>query len=262
MRKLTVSEKNGDIQVSEHQSEEWHTKDGINIDFILNKKNMPRREYLQQVSDFSENIEWIKKEGEYYNFQLNKIKEDFSIFSNCSWMKGEAQLKPEIEDGISETETIVSFSITEEEISKNYPKKIFLSHKGANKPLVREYCSLLKELGFDPWLDEDAMVAGSNLNREILAGFKDSCAAVFFITPEFKDEYFLAEEIDYAIDEKRNKRDKFAIITLALGESGEKHIIPELLNKYVYKEPATHLEGFREVIRALPLSSGEKKWKK
>jgi hypothetical protein len=74
------------------------------------------------------------------------------------------------------------------------PMRIFLSHKGFNKPLVREFATTLSMLGFEPWLDEDAMPAGTNLERGILKGFVDSCAAVFFVTPEFKDEDFLATQ--------------------------------------------------------------------
>jgi hypothetical protein len=59
------------------------------------------------------------------------------------------------------------------------PMKIFLSHKGADKPRIRNYHDTLKLLGFDPWLDEDAMTAGTNLQRGILQGMADSCAAVF-----------------------------------------------------------------------------------
>jgi hypothetical protein len=72
------------------------------------------------------------------------------------------------------------------------PMKIFLSHKSADKPLVRQYKHLLVELGFDPWLDEDAMQAGAELERSLLKGFADSCAAVFFVTPNYKDENYLA----------------------------------------------------------------------
>jgi len=34
------------------------------------------------------------------------------------------------------------------------PMKIFLSHKGTDKPRIRNYHETLKLLGFDPWLDE------------------------------------------------------------------------------------------------------------
>jgi hypothetical protein len=138
------------------------------------------------------------------------------------------------------------------------PMKIFLSHKGADKPLVREYKQTLQLLGFDPWLDEDAMHAGVELERGILKGFKDSCAAVFFITPSFKDEKFLASEVNYAISEKRSKGDRFAIITIVFGAGG---VVPDLLRTYVWKEPKGDLEALREIVRALPVRVGTVYWK-
>jgi hypothetical protein len=141
------------------------------------------------------------------------------------------------------------------------PMKVFLSHKTADKPLVRQFKQLLVELGFDPWLDEDAMSAGTELERALLKGFADSCAAVFFITPNFKDEDYLASEVDYAIGEKRKKGDKFQIITLVLSDDGRTGAVPELLRRYVYKEPATHLQAFHEVLKALPLQVGAPYWR-
>lgn len=136
--------------------------------------------------------------------------------------------------------------------------KIFLSHKGADKPLIREFKQTLHALGFDPWLDEDAMHAGTELERGILKGFKDSCAAVFLITPHFKDEGYIASEINYAIAEKRTKGERFAIITIVLGTGG---VVPDLLRTYVWKEPKGELEALREILRALPVRAGAIYWK-
>jgi hypothetical protein len=47
------------------------------------------------------------------------------------------------------------------------------------------------------------MSAGDDLERSLLKGMNDSCAAVFFITPNYIDDNFLATEVDYAIAEKR-----------------------------------------------------------
>ncbi len=141
------------------------------------------------------------------------------------------------------------------------PMKVFLSHKGTDKPLVREFKQALELLGFDPWLDEDAMQAGAELERSLIKGFRDSCAAVFFVTPSYIDENYLASEVDYAIQEKRNKGDKFSIITLVLGEGDSKGTVPELLHRYVWKEPKSDLEAFREVIKALPVQTGDVYWK-
>ncbi|MDO8810924.1 MAG: toll/interleukin-1 receptor domain-containing protein [Gallionella sp.] len=141
------------------------------------------------------------------------------------------------------------------------PMKIFLSHKGADKPLVREFKNTLELLGFDCWLDEDAMSAGTELERGLLQGFADSCAAVFFVTPKYADENFLASEVDYAIQEKRKKGDKFSIITLVFQEGANKGKVPELLHRYVWKEPATHLEALREIVKALPIQVGDAYWR-
>ncbi|MBT9132796.1 MAG: hypothetical protein DDT33_01325 [Firmicutes bacterium] len=135
------------------------------------------------------------------------------------------------------------------------PMRIFLSHKGADKPMVREFKRTLEELGFDPWLDEDA-AAGVELERAILQGFKDSCAAVFFVTPNFQDEQYLSTEVNYAIQEKRAKGERFSIVTIVFSEGPNKGVVPDLLKQYVWKEPNSQVEAFREIIRAIPIKVG------
>jgi hypothetical protein len=134
------------------------------------------------------------------------------------------------------------------------PNRIFLSHKGTDKPLVREFFQTLQLIGLNPWLDEDAMTAGVPLERSLLKGIKESCAAIFFITSRFQDDKFLATELDYAIAEKREKGEGFTIITLLFRDpEGKIGAIPELLRRYVWKEPKTELEALRDILRALPL---------
>jgi hypothetical protein len=136
--------------------------------------------------------------------------------------------------------------------------KIFLSHKSVDKPLVNRYYVALKEVGFAPWLDEPSMAAGANLERELLRGFEESSAAVFFITENFKDEMYLATEVEYAVMQKRKKGKKFAIITLIYSNAGP---VPNLLTPYIYKEVESDLIGFFELVRALPLELGPVRWK-
>ncbi|MBU3185683.1 toll/interleukin-1 receptor domain-containing protein [Clostridium estertheticum] len=135
--------------------------------------------------------------------------------------------------------------------------KIFLSHKGIDKSKVRDFKNTLELIGFEPWLDEDAMNAGVELERGIKQGFTDSCAAVFFVTPNFVDESYLSSEVNYAIMEKRKKKEKFSIITLVFEENGVNGTVPELLEPYVWKVPKTDLEAIREIIKALPLRIGD-----
>ena len=107
-------------------------------------------------------------------------------------------------------------------------KRIFLSHKGTDKGMVIDFKETLDLLGYKPWVDDAAMPAGTELERGLLKGMEESCAAVFFITPSFVDEGFLQTEINYAIREKRNKGDRFAIITLRFSNS-DTTVIPVLL---------------------------------
>lgn len=136
--------------------------------------------------------------------------------------------------------------------------KIFLSHKSVDKPLVTRYYTALKSIGFDPWLDESDMPAGSNLEREVLRGFEESCAAVFFITANFTDERYLAAEVDYAVMQKRRKDKKFSIITLRYANAAQ---VPGLLQPFIYKDIQNDLDGLRELVRALPLEHGPVRWK-
>lgn len=144
----------------------------------------------------------------------------------------------------------------------NYAKKIFLSHKGVDKAKVVDFKNTLELLGYEPWFDEDAMPAGRPLERSLLQGMKESCGVVFFITPSFKDEGYLQTEIDYAVQEKRKKGAKFAIITLQFDSDGDGIAqIPELLESYVWKAPKTSLEALREIIRALPIVHRKADWR-
>ena len=136
--------------------------------------------------------------------------------------------------------------------------RVFLSHKSVDKPLVYRYYRALKTLGFDPWLDEVAMPAGANLEREVLRGFEESCAAVFFITESFRDEKYLAAEVDYAVMQKRMKDKKFAIVTLRYTNAAA---VPGLLTPYIYKDVSNDLEGFEELVKALPIELGPARWK-
>ena len=150
----------------------------------------------------------------------------------------------------------------EKDMTVSDAKKVFLSHKGVDKTDVTDYKNTLSLLGFDPWFDDDAMPAGTPLERGLYRGMRDSCGVVFFITPSFKDEGYLETEINYAIQEKRQKGDRFAVITLQfVGTDGKVGEIPELLKTYVWKKPKSSLEALREIVRALPVAPTVVDWR-
>ena len=133
--------------------------------------------------------------------------------------------------------------------------KVFLSHKSIDKPIVSRYTSALKVCGFQPWIDDDEMPAGSHLDAALVNGMKESCAAVFFITPNFTDERFLKQEIEYAVNEERNRPDDFVIIPLLIGGASQGNV-PTLLSRFVAKTAVDELGGLMEIIKALPIKLG------
>ena len=134
---------------------------------------------------------------------------------------------------------------------------VFLSHKSRNKDVVRQYHRVLQAMGYRPWLDEDAMTAGDVLHRELAGGMENSCAAVFFVTKDFSDERWLRREIDLAVTRQVERGSKFQIITLVF-DGAE---VPKPLQQYLFQHVADHLDGLREIIRALPIELGPARWR-
>lgn len=131
-------------------------------------------------------------------------------------------------------------------------RRLFLSHSDADKSLVREYKQTLEVLGFCPWLDEDQMTAGVELEKGIRSGVKNSCAAIFFVTPNFEDKGYLLSEINYAVEEQTKREGEFSIITLVFAQGDRKGLVPELLEKYAWKTPQSELQALQEIIKAIP----------
>lgn len=199
-------------------------------------------------------LPWLKRENKKWILDLDVVKKTFHQVKEKG-LGGNVPVDPEFEEAknMFGSSTVVSFAITKNEILMFQSRKIFLSHKGKDKKLVRRFQRALDAIGYDVWLDEKNLKAGDHLERGILQGFKESCAAVFFITENFKDENYLKTEIDYAIAQKRAKENHFRIITLAFKSGKNKVEIPELLQSYVWKNPANELDALTEIIKALPI---------
>lgn len=247
-------------QVFGHRS--FDDEEGLVVGFPLFRQTS-RRAALKTVREAlrNNNVDWLTADERGWVLDLDRTRAAFPEFLDATpWLKGRVPIEVEVEDEECEVfhekrrETVVRFIATKEWIALNLPRKIFLSHKGADKPRVREFFATLSAIGLEPWLDEDAMPAGEKLERGIRQGFSDSCAAVFFITSAFADQGYLETEIDYAIQEKREKGDRFAIITLVFADAhGNQPSVPRLLQPYVWKAPRSDLEAVREILRSLPL---------
>ena len=254
---------------------DWEHDEGFRAQFSLSgEKNL--RDGIRITSSIIEDasIDWLFKQGQEWVFDVSKFRnwlvadsvaDNSEYLSKIEWMEGAIPVTPETEYNVSKqgkVTTYVRFNIFKEEYAVMSKVKVFLSHKGADKPMVERFFDTLKLLGFDPWLDKDAMPGGTELHRGIRQGFADSCAVVFFITPNFKDEKYLRQEINYAVEEKTEKGDRFSVLTLVFkdtdGNTGE---VPDLLKSYVWLHPGGELEALREIIRALPIQLGPPNWR-
>lgn len=236
-------------------------EEGLTVHFQYPTRMTTQEAFEALASDLmAEKVQWLALDRGRWILRPSLFPPEFRGLTGLSWVKDGAVIVPEVDDNIEATydgiarRTSITFVVTREHIELNLPKKIFLSHKGVDKPLVRDYHATLDALGFEPWLDEDAMPAGVELERGLLQGFQESCAAVFFITPSFKDETYLRTEINYALHQWRTKGPRFAIITLVFhDEGGTLGQVPDILKPYVWKEVQTQLEGLREMMRAFPI---------
>jgi TIR domain len=136
--------------------------------------------------------------------------------------------------------------------------RIFLSHRSLDKQIVRPFCDVLAELGYEPWLDEHEMPAGSTLHRAISAGMDKSCAVVFFITSNFEDARWLGREIDHAVSRKIDEGDQFAVITLVFGDAQ----VPRPLREYVWANVQGEADALLQIVRALPIELGAARWRR
>lgn len=247
---------------------EYHSSKGIFLNFSLQNRFTKRRAEMVVSEALNRNdISWLIRVGREWRLKLDELRTFFDTWKDVDWMTGMISVQPEIEieqeeifDEIRER-TSVRFLVLLEDIQLANQKRIFLSHKGVDKPLVRRIHNVLMLLGFEPWLDEVDMNAGAELERSLLRGMKDSCAAVFFVTPDYVDENYLATEVDYAIAEKRKKGNQFSIITLVVKKGNFQGAVPELLQKFVWKRPDSELEILTEIIKALPIKVGSVYWR-
>lgn len=234
---------------------------GIKVIFTRSGPLLKRKgkSHLQEFLEQNK-VDWIWQSGNSWFIDLDKLKKDAVFLVDQEWATGVERVEPN--EMLEERGRRVEFIILREDMTVNRQKKIFLSHKSEDKVMIRAFNRLLKELGFDPWLDEDAMPAGTHLERGLLSGFEDSCAAVFFITPNFKDENYLATEVDYAFRQKRKKGDRFSIITIVFKDKdGKSGVVPELLKNYVWKTPISESEALYEILKALPVEVGPVQWR-
>jgi len=130
--------------------------------------------------------------------------------------------------------------------------RIFLSHKGINKPLVEKIDRTLQLLNLKTWFDRDDLAAGDVLVRGIDSAFAGCAAAVFFISSEYVDAGVISKEIDRANHEATMRGDSFRIIPLVLAQhGGNDDRVPASIKTLVWKT-VDDVDIVPTILRGLP----------
>jgi hypothetical protein len=130
--------------------------------------------------------------------------------------------------------------------------RIFLSHKGINKPLVEHIDGVLRMLNLKTWFDRDDLNAGDTLVRGVDEAFSQCAAAIFFISKEYIDAGVIRKEIDRALHEAATRPESFRIIPLVLRQHGgsDEHV-PAPLRTLVWKT-VDDIQIVPTILKALP----------
>lgn len=127
---------------------------------------------------------------------------------------------------------------------------IFLSHAGADKPLVRRLARVLEQAGWTPWVDERALVAGDDLVAGIGDGIRRAAAVVLIVTNAFDGtKSWLEYEVTLAVKQQIEGGRGLVIVPVVL-ESAEDRL-PETVKHLVWKQAATELDAAAIVLESL-----------
>jgi hypothetical protein len=154
--------------------------------------------------------------------------------------------------GLAVAELMITWAQKRRRAMEN--SRIFLSHKGVNKPLIDKVDQALKLVGLKTWFDRDDLAAGDTLLRGVDSAFTECAAAVFFLSGDFADAGVIKREIDRAIHEQTMRADGFRVIPLVLAQhGGSDDRVPESLRLLVWKT-VDDIEIVPTILKGLPES--------
>lgn len=132
--------------------------------------------------------------------------------------------------------------------------RIFLSHKGINKPLVTLIDEALRSLNLRTWFDRNDLMPGDALVRTVDGAFTGCAAAVFFISGDYVDAGVIKNEVERAIHERAMRGEAFRVIPLVLAQHGGRDAhVPAPLRTLAWTT-VQDVEIVPTILRALPIS--------
>jgi hypothetical protein len=96
---------------------------------------------------------------------------------------------------------LVNPPTTAVDLNKQKPLRIFLCHASQDKPAVRDLYRKLLESGFDPWLDEEKLLAGQDWELEITKAIEASQIIIICLSQQsISKAGFVQKEVRFALD--------------------------------------------------------------
>ena len=126
--------------------------------------------------------------------------------------------------------------------------RIFLCHASPDKPAVRQLYAKLKGDGFEPWLDEESILAGQDWELEITKALR-ACDVIIVCSSRqsVNKEGYVQKEIRFALDRALEQPEgAIFLIPLKLQPCD----LPERLNRYQWVKYYEE-DGYQRLTRAL-----------
>jgi hypothetical protein len=189
---------------------------------------------------------------------LNERYSHFSIEKN-----GESDIEINIDEAVTKIEKPKARKTDFYEIkASNKPEsvtealKIFLCHASNDKPEVEKLYILLKEQGFEPWLDKFDLVAGQKWRIEIPKAVKDADIVLVCLSKHsINKEGYVQKEIKFALDIAEEKPEAMMYIIPA---KLEKCSLPTRL-EHIHCVNLFDSEGELNLIKSLTYKCESKK---
>ncbi|KAF6628806.1 toll/interleukin-1 receptor domain-containing protein [Paenibacillus sp. EKM208P] len=132
-------------------------------------------------------------------------------------------------------------------LSSNITKKVFLSHSSNDKPFVRKLSDRLNRDGFQSWIDEMEIKVGFSISNSIESGIITSGYFVIVLTPDAISSEWVRRELDIATLREIRQKDIFILPVLL-----EDCEIPSMIATKKYANFKNSFEqGYSELLEAL-----------
>jgi hypothetical protein len=131
--------------------------------------------------------------------------------------------------------------------------RIFLCHASSDKPAVRDLYRRLQLDGFDPWLDEDDLMAGQDWEREISYALRAANVVIVCLSrTSITKEGYVQKEIRQALDVADEKPEGTIFLVPTKLEECD---VPNRLRRWHWVD-LFEANGYEKLLRALRLRTG------